>query len=50
MLSAIDYKINFLVSKEASLTEAGCIKRNEFFGAALALTAMLNQVLTSQET
>ena len=50
MFTTIDDRIRLFGIKEASLTESGCNKRNEFSVTAHALDAWLNAVLTSQET
>ena len=49
-LAMINGKLDFLVTKEASLTEAERNKRNEFSVTRFSLSARLNAALTSQET
>ena len=50
MLAVINGKLDFLVTTEASLTEAEHNKRNEFSVTLFSLSARLNAALTLQET
>ena len=50
MLATIDGKLDSLLTKEASLSDAECNKQNEFSVAAFPFNERLHAVLTSQET